>query len=116
MTNVTNVLKHTMAPVVKVNRLAASNLETFEVFQKCVLQGYVDFGMAQLKAAAAPVDMNNWREYVSGRVDACKDLHRVLVNDTNVLIELTRNSIEDFLGLVNDTVVESTSNAVKKAA
>ena len=116
MTNVTNVLEHAVAPVVKANRLVVANLESFEVFQKCVLQGYLDLGMAQFKAAAAPVDMNNWREYFSGRVDACKDLHRVLVNDTNVLFELTRNCVGDFIGLVNDTVVESTSNAVKKLA
>ena len=117
MTKKINLIdRNPVAPVAKANRLAVTNLEKLVTAQSSALQGYVDLGLERIKAAAEVTDVRSWQAFLNGQVETAKVLHRMLVNDGNVLAKLIGSFVAELDNLVKDSAAASASKVAKQAA
>ena len=66
-------------PVVKTNKLAVANFEKLVDFQFKAMQKYVDFGLAQMKAAAEVDSPKAWQAYVGQQVEAANTVRQLVL-------------------------------------
>ena len=102
--------------VVKANRVAVANLENLVGFYQGILPGYVELGLNRLKAAVQVADVESAQAFAKGQVEAVKILHKMLVNDGNVLAELVKGFTTDYTGAVRESAPEFAPATVKQAA
>ena len=105
-----------VAPVVKANQQAVANLEKLVGFYQNILPGYVDLGVARLKAAAEVADVKDLQGFYNGQVEAARTLNEKLVADSKALAELVNGFASDYQKLARDSVAELSPKAPQKAA
>lgn len=102
--------------LVQANRVAVANLEKLVDFYQGILPGYVELGLNRLTAGAEVADVESAQAFAKGQVEAVKTLHKMLVNDANVLVELVKGFTADYTGVVRESAPEFAPVIVKQAA
>lgn len=105
-------------PVVKANKLAASNFEKLVNFQMNAFQAYVDMGLEQMNAAAEINSPQTFQAFLGKQVEASNTFRQKVMDDTKKLFEMGNDFKEAFTDLAEDSVEDITESAksVTKAA
>lgn len=103
-------------PFIKANRVSVANVERLVNFYQGILPGYVDLGLNQLKAAVEVSDIESAQAFAKSQFEAVRVLHKMLVNDSNVLVELVKGFTADYNDVVRESAPEFTPVIVKQAA
>lgn len=105
-----------IAPVVKANQQAVANLEKLVNFYQGILPGYVELGLARLKAAAEVADVEGLKSFVEGQIEAAKTFNEKLLADSQALVALVNGLAGEYPTLAKDNVAELTPKTLRKAA
>lgn len=93
-----------LAPVIKANKLSATNLEALVNFQMSSLQSYVDVAMNRMKAAADISDPTSLQMFLTSQAEVISSLNQKVMDDAKALADLTTRFKADFDKLVQDTL------------
>ncbi len=110
LNNLMEQSKSLIAPAVKANKLAVNNLEKLTQFQLTALRGYVDLGLARLKAASEVDDLKGLQAFYAGQVDALSTLRQKMFDDAKALTELGTGFKAEF-----DKLAEEAASELPKA-
>lgn len=102
-----------VAPVVKANKLAVTNLEKLVSFQFEAAQSYVDLGIRQLKAAAEVSNPQDLQSFFGSQVEFLNVLRQKLLDDTKAIADLSAGFKAEFDKLAEENVTELTEKATK---
>lgn len=105
-----------VAPAVTAKQQAVANLEKLVNFYQGILPGYVELGLARLKAAAEVSDVEGLKSFVEGQVEAAKTFNEKLVADGQALAALVNGFAGEYQTLAKDSVAEPTPKTPRKAA
>lgn len=104
MAHLSGQYQNVLAPIIKVNKLAAANLETLVNFQTNALQSYVDLAISRMRAAADINDATSLQAFLSGQAEVFTRLQQQFVDDANVLGELIARFKAEFDQLAQDSL------------
>lgn len=93
-----------LAPVIKANKLSATNLEALVNFQMSSLQSYVDVAMNRMRAAADISDPTSLQVFLTSQAEVISSLNQKVMDDAKALADLTTRFKADFDKLVQDTL------------
>ncbi|HOB62704.1 MAG TPA: phasin family protein [Candidatus Competibacteraceae bacterium] len=93
-----------LSPVIKANKLSASNLEALVNFQMSTLQSYIDISIARIKAAADIDDPASLQAFLSSQVELIASLQKKFADDSKSLGELMAKFKGDFEKLVQENL------------
>ena len=93
-----------LAPVIKANKLSATNLEALVNFQMSSLQSYVDVAMNRMRAAADISDPTSLQVFLTSHAEVISSLNQKVMDDAKALADLTTRFKADFDKLVQDTL------------
>ncbi|HXH02211.1 MAG TPA: phasin family protein [Candidatus Competibacteraceae bacterium] len=102
-----------LVPVVKTNKLVVGNLEKLVSFQMSALQGYVDMGLGQLKAAVEVSNYQDLQSFLNGQVEFLAALRQKALDDAKALADLGAGFKADFDKLAEENISELTEKAAK---
>jgi phasin family protein len=103
-----------VAPFVKANKLAVSNLEKLVAFQMSALQSYVDMGLGQCKLAAEITNLQECQEFFSRQLDVAGALRQKVMDDAKALADLSAGFKADFDKLAEENISELSTQATPK--
>ncbi|MCB1778314.1 MAG: phasin family protein, partial [Candidatus Competibacteraceae bacterium] len=92
------------APVIKANKLSATNLEALVNFQMNALQSYVDMAMTRMKSAADISDPASLQAFLTSQSESISSLHQKFMDDAKALADLTTRFKAEFDKLVQDSL------------
>ena len=104
MAHLSGQYQNFLAPVIKVNKLSAANLETLVNFQTNALQSYVDLAISRMKAAADISDAASLQAFLTGQTEVFTRLQQKFVDDAKVLSELIARFKAEFDQLAQDSL------------
>ena len=93
-----------LAPVIKANKLSATNLEALVNFQMNALQSYVDMAMTRMKSAADISDPASLQAFLTSQSESISSLHQKFMDDAKALADLTTRFKAEFDKLVQDSL------------
>jgi len=108
-----------LSPVVKTNKLMASNFEKLVAFQMSAFQAYVDLSMSQIKAAADITSPEDAQAFFKSQVEFGEKLREKIMADFKTLTDMGSGMKDEFSKLAEENVGEITKAsraAVKQAA
>jgi len=93
-----------LAPVIKANKLSATNLEALVNFQMNALQSYVDMAMNRMKSAADISDPASLQAFLTSQSESISSLNQKFMDDAKALADLTTRFKAEFDKLVQDSL------------
>lgn len=91
-----------LEPVIKVNKLSATNLEALVNFQMHALQSYVDMAMARVQAMAEITDPEGLQNFLINQVELVSSLNQKFLDDSKALGDLIERFQSEFNRLLDE--------------
>lgn len=95
-------------PMVKANKLFASNLEKLVAFQMSALQAYVNLSLAQVKTAAAITSPEEAQAFIKSQVEFGEKVREKMIVDFRTLTDMGNGMKDEFSKFAEENVEEIT--------